>query len=74
MELGRLLPIEVAVWIGIEVCAGLDFAHESVAIDGTWYLKAVLKLPVSVKLTSALPPRRGLVTPMPPRPCRPRRR
>jgi eukaryotic-like serine/threonine-protein kinase len=35
MELGRLIPIEVCAWIAIEVCAGLDFAHEAVAIDGT---------------------------------------
>src|SRR5262245_13754038 len=35
MELGRLVPPEVCVWIGIEVCAGLDFAHEAVAIDGS---------------------------------------
>jgi serine/threonine protein kinase len=35
MELGRLLPIEVCAWIAIEVCAGLDVAHEAVAIDGS---------------------------------------
>ncbi|MCB9651907.1 MAG: serine/threonine protein kinase [Deltaproteobacteria bacterium] len=34
IELGRLMPPEVAVWMGVEVCAGLDFAHESVNLDG----------------------------------------
>jgi serine/threonine-protein kinase len=35
MELGRLLPVEVAVWIAIESAAGLDYAHEAQGIDGT---------------------------------------
>jgi serine/threonine-protein kinase len=35
MELGRLLPAEVGVWIAIEVAAGLDYAHTAQAIDGT---------------------------------------
>ena len=34
IELGRLTPPEVAVWMGVEVCAGLDFAHDSVNLDG----------------------------------------
>jgi serine/threonine protein kinase len=34
IELGRLTPPEVAVWMGIEICAGLDFAHDAVNLDG----------------------------------------
>ncbi|MCK6551478.1 serine/threonine protein kinase, partial [Myxococcota bacterium] len=34
VELGRFMPPEIATWIGIEVAAGLDFAHEAKALDG----------------------------------------
>lgn len=31
----HFMPPELAVWIGIEVCAGLHFAHEAAGNDGT---------------------------------------
>lgn len=31
---GHLIPPEIAVWMGIEVCAGLDFAHNALNRDG----------------------------------------
>jgi len=34
-ELGRAIPIEVAVAIAIAICAGLHHAHERTALDGT---------------------------------------
>lgn len=34
IQLGRLPSPEVAVWIAIEMAAGLDFAHEAVGLDG----------------------------------------
>jgi serine/threonine protein kinase len=33
-ELGRLMPVEVALWMAIEVAAGLDFAHGARGLDG----------------------------------------
>ena len=33
-ELGRLIPIELGVWMGAEVCSGLDFAHNATSADG----------------------------------------
>ena len=34
IQLGRLLPPEVAVWVAIEMAAGLDYAHDATAVDG----------------------------------------
>ncbi len=31
---GHLIPPEIAVWMGIEVCAGLDFAHNAMNREG----------------------------------------
>jgi serine/threonine protein kinase len=34
IQLGVMMPPEVAVYIAIEVCSGLDFAHEASGVDG----------------------------------------
>jgi serine/threonine protein kinase len=34
IQLGGLMPVEVAVYIAIETCSGLDFAHEAAGVDG----------------------------------------
>ena len=34
MQLGRSLPPEVAVWIAVELAAGLDYAHFATTVDG----------------------------------------
>lgn len=34
IQLGVLVPPEVAVYVAIEICSGLDFAHEAVGVDG----------------------------------------
>ncbi len=34
IELGRLVPPEVGVWIGVECAAGLDCAHEATGLEG----------------------------------------
>ncbi|MCC7382792.1 MAG: serine/threonine protein kinase [Deltaproteobacteria bacterium] len=33
-ELGRLMPPEIAAWVGAEVASGLDYAHHATAADG----------------------------------------
>jgi eukaryotic-like serine/threonine-protein kinase len=35
IQLGVMMPPEIAVYMAIEVCSGLDFAHEATAVDGT---------------------------------------
>ena len=34
IQLGRLMPPEVAVWVAIEMAAGLHCAHEALGVDG----------------------------------------
>lgn len=34
LQLGQLMPPEVAVWIAVEICAGLHFAHDALGVDG----------------------------------------
>ncbi len=34
IRLGRLLPPEVAVWMAVEVAAGLGYAHDATGLDG----------------------------------------
>ena len=34
IRLGRPVPVEIAVWLAVEVAAGLDYAHHATTVDG----------------------------------------
>ena len=35
IHLGRMVPPDIAVWLAVEVAAGLDYAHHATTVDGS---------------------------------------